>query len=537
MRSTAIRSAAKKNVKITLSAASQFCLPLLPPTISISDRTHAPASFAQQRIWLNEQIHFNQSASTSVALYNITVPLYIKDGTMSIERIRTALMTVVERNHVLRTAVYFDYDKNQIVQEVMPITNERISFCVTHNVQSDVQFDALLVAETNTPFARLDQGLVVRCHLIQMNNKSKHDKYLHKGDIILFAFHHIAFDLISAGHFIIAFGEAYDEPTKVDHKNTLQYIDFTLYELNQLNSSSTIMNETRQFWSTIMNGYQWNDDYSFSFLSQAANKLIVARSGLGHSVKFELDQDIVEEQMRFALVSNISMFQLGVACYFIFLYTLNYSEFNDLCILIPTSSRSLIELKSIIGMFVNLIPYRLKINQENTFPDLIEKVCNLCLKVLEYSHLPYQHIIDYTLDKRPPTIQISFQYESHLSNLSYKSEIDMKMKDVQLGGSKNRYLTHDNGVSLFDLSLTLCHNHQKQTTEGFLECSVDLIDKNTISILTKRFQCLLRHIFTRKTAYDRKDESVSLLRWLLNEEVNEIQMDMFQQMPPINNQG
>jgi hypothetical protein len=63
-----------------------------------------------------------------------------------------------------------------------------------------------------------------------------------------------------------------------------------------------------------------------------------------------------------------------------------------------------------------------------------------------------------------------------------------------------------------------------------------LIDKMTIDTLTIQFQHLCRQVFARKTTY-RKEEPISLLRSLLQQEADDIQTNIFRCLPTINNQG
>jgi hypothetical protein len=536
MRSAAARSVHKKHVTAAACANPNASLSLLPPTINATGQTHAVASFAQQRIWLDEQTHFDRSESAPLSVYNSPLPLYINDGLMSVKRIRLALIDILKWHTVLRTAVYFNYDTGQLEQEVMPVTDERFSFVITHNIQTGAQLDALLKSEYKTPFAQLDRGLVVRCHLIQTGDEVEQQEYLRKGDIILFLFHHIAFDAASTEPFIVAFAQAYHHVIELNAKNELQYIDFSLYEQKQLADPSTAMNRARLFWSTLMNDYHWNGKDTLAMLLQAANKIPATRSGYAHKTKFDLDSDILEEQMCFASMNNVSMFQLGLACYFLFLYSLSYEETNDFCILIPTENRPLVEMKSMIGMFVNVLPYRLKLDGKKSFTDVVQQIHHLCLQIHEHSNLPYQQIIDCMPDKRPPLFQIGFQYESSVSNIAYQGGRSLVFDGAQMSRYEDQYLWHGNDVTVFDLALTISHNHGKRTTEGFFECSTDLIDKMTIDTLTIQFQHLCRQVFARKTTY-RKEEPISLLRSLLQHEADDIQTNIFRCLPTVNNQG
>ncbi|CAF4085243.1 unnamed protein product, partial [Adineta steineri] len=89
------------------------------PEFTISERTEAFASFVQQRIWLHEQLYFH---SSDLSVYNILVPLIIKQGSLSIERIRSILPTLIEQHSVLCTIVRFNPQNNQIEQYIQAAT-------------------------------------------------------------------------------------------------------------------------------------------------------------------------------------------------------------------------------------------------------------------------------------------------------------------------------------------------------------------------------------------------------------------------------
>jgi hypothetical protein len=139
-------------------------------------------------------------------------------------------------------------------------------------------------------------------------------------------------------------------------------------------------------------------------------------------------------------------------------------------------------------------------------------------------------------DKRPPLFQIGFQYESSVSNIAYQGGRSLVFDGAQMSRYEDQYLWHGNDVTVFDLALTISHNHGKRTTEGFFECSTDLIDKMTIDTLTIQFQHLCRQVFARKTTY-RKEEPISLLRSLLQQEADDIQTNIFRCLPTVNKQG
>jgi hypothetical protein len=501
-----------------------------PLTLKVSGRLQAPASFAQQRIWLHEHIYFDHQSS-SLALYNILLPLKIKCGSMSIERIRLAILSMLEKHTVLRTAVRFNDETGQLEQVVQPLSHDLYSFEHTRNVRSTEQLQAMLTAESATNYFDVEQGRVVRCHLIQINQDDQSDQ-LHTGDLLAFTVHHIAFDSASLPLFAMAFVEAYQQYGSRQTPNRApQYIDFTLYEQAQLQSSSA--NQARQFWTALLHGYDWTK--TFLQPTGRAQNASEIRSGRGYAVAFTLKSDIVQAQMDYAASHNISIFQLYLACYYIFMFKLGAGQ--DMCLASTSINRPLPEMKTMIGMFANTIPYRIKLDPNDTFYKFALQVQRLCLSTFEHLHLPYQHILGVQSNERQPTPQAFFHYESLMSTVTYATT-----QELTIGGENNTVLDsyhdrdrgHGNGVSLFDLILAISHSHHAKTTECILECSADLFDdEKDIERLAARFQYMLEQLFLEQN-FDLFTEPINHLSFLLPQEINEIQLTLFTRLPNIN---
>ncbi|CAF4064629.1 unnamed protein product, partial [Adineta steineri] len=157
-------------------------------TIPTSGCSQGAASFAQERIWVDEKFHHNSPMSP--AMHNFVLPLMIKHGSMSIERIRSAIVAVLEQHKILRTAIYFDENRNMLVQAVQSMVNHgAYSFEITANdIQSPDEIADLLRNESVKHFAELEQGLVVRCHLVKVGSDDDTNK-LYPQDLIIFIFH------------------------------------------------------------------------------------------------------------------------------------------------------------------------------------------------------------------------------------------------------------------------------------------------------------------------------------------------------------
>ncbi|CAF1469100.1 unnamed protein product [Adineta steineri] len=502
--------------------------------LTTSGRTEAVASYVQQRIWLHEQLYFQ---SSDLSVYNILVPIIIKKGSLSIERIRSIVLKLIEQHTVLRTAVRFNAQTNQIEQYIQAVTDSICSFKYSRGINTAEQLDRLLTNESVGKHFDIETGRVVNCHIIQQSN-DENDEQLSEGDLIAITFHHIAFDNSSHKPLFEAFKKAC---WTVYHQQSVssvpQYIDFALYEQAMLADTrmDSKMNRARHFWSNLMDGYDWNRIRQL-MLGEAVTKQI--RSGRGFSTTFSVNQYVVDRMMLYASSNNFTMFELSLACYYIFLFKLINDE--DLCVAGNIANRFIQETKDMIGMFVNLAPYRMKMEPNKSFDDLVRKVQQLSTNIIEHGCLPYQHIIN-SYDQRGHQVLPStlFHYESLVSSITQNNTLEATLSDgTVLGIYFDRDRSHGNGTALFDLSFTMTHDHHSRSTECFFDCSADIFQKQAdVDLLANRFQHMLTQLFDSsmndELIYNQLSMPISTLSLILPEEVEEMQEVIFRRLPTI----
>ncbi|CAF1419955.1 unnamed protein product [Adineta steineri] len=507
------------------------------PQLTTSGRIKAVASFVQQRIWLHEQLYFH---SSDLSVYNILTPLIIKQGSLSIERIRSILLTLIEQHSVLRTAVRFNPQSNEIEQYIQAATDDIYSFKHSRGISTLDQLDRLLTNESIGKHFDIESGRVVRCHIIQRSN-DEYDHRLSEGDLVTITFHHISFDNSSLKPFIEAFKKAcWSDRRQQPVLLTPQYIDFTLYEQTMLDDTriDSKMNKARQFWSNVMDGYDWN---RVRQLVPDKTDIQQIRSGRGFSTTFSINQHVVDAMMLYASLNNSTMFALSLACYYAFLFKLMNDD--DLCVAGNIANRFVQETKDMIGMFVNLAPYRTKIEPNKPFDHLLKKVQQLSSNILEHGCLPYQHIIN-SYDQRGHQVLPStlFHYESLMSSVSQSNKAEATTDEGSvLGIYFDRDRSHGNGTALFDLSFTIAHDHQSRSTECFLDCSADIFQNQAdVDLLANRFRHMLAQLFgfsmTDEPMYKQSDMSISKLSLILPEEIEEMQRVIFRRLPTIANE-
>ncbi|CAF1577008.1 unnamed protein product, partial [Adineta steineri] len=362
--------------------------------LMVSGRTDAVASSAQQRIYMHENLYFSAS---DLSIYNRLIPLQITEGSVSIEHVRLSLVSMIKQHTVLRTAIRFNPIRNQIEQNIQPLTDDIYSFQHSQGVSPLEKLDRLLTNESIGKYFDVENGKVLRCHVVQRSPET-HDDSLHEGDLIIFVIHHIAIDLSSVKPFLKAFERACWANEYQQSVLTIpQYIDFALFEqalLADTNAQSK-MNKARRFWANLMHGYNWD---KIQYLVPNEGQIDRLHSGRGYTTAFTINQDVVDSMMLFASTNNVTMFSLSLACYYTFLFKLTNHD-DDFCVVSSAANRPEKEIQDMIGIFVNLLLYRIKIEPNIAFKHLVQQVQQLSSEVLEHASLPYQQIID-SQDKR-----------------------------------------------------------------------------------------------------------------------------------------
>jgi non-ribosomal peptide synthetase component F len=217
------------------------------------------------------------------------------------------------------------------------------------------------------------------------------------------------------------------------------------------------------------------------------------RTGRATSVSFDFGQDLSSEFLVYASLNNISLEHLALSCYYAFLFKLTNGE-RDLCIGMNTPGRYKEELKSIIGMFMNVIPLRCQLDPYWSFQQLVEHVREVMTNSLEYSYFPLQRILaQHPNVSKPAFLDTSFAFHS--------TGNDSTEDEVMIGGSQLYSMpmsiktTENEIMSKFDFSLNIQHDLSTNQLSCTIDASPDLFDATTVGKIGQRFHSMLEQLF------------------------------------------
>ncbi|CAF1527227.1 unnamed protein product, partial [Adineta steineri] len=480
----------------------------------------AIASFAQERIFLDVQVRF----SSDIAIYNELSTLQVVQGSLSFNRLLQAFRYVLNKHRILRTSLIFSNENSSLKQ---CITDIHKTFTITMNQTFENENelrDIIYQTTTNPHLFDLSTGRVFHAeilkHQILLNeHENTSNEFITNSDVLLIAFHHAAFDRSSRSIFLNDLCLAYNTNaiSIEDDDESLQYIDYSIHE------RLIDMTTSREFWDLQLEGYNLE---SRLLLPADQHRLSNDhRSSSASVTQISFDNKISQLFLDYASIHHVTPFQLGLCILYAFLFKLTHGE-NDLCISCLNANRYKTELQNIMGMFVSTLPYRIQLDPQWSFDELVKYVRENCLSILEHSHYPLQHIL--------ANLHINQSNISFLETMYDFITISSHNDELSLDGAifKQVSLERSFEVAKFDFMLMFVYNPMMENSRlSFrLTCSHDLFDETTVTNIGQRLEYCVQQLFSlngNMNAIDICCTSIWKINLILPEETREMEYIIF----------
>lgn len=282
------------------------------------ERDDYPLSFAQQQLWLIDQV---QGASPE---YNFPTA-YELNGELSLPAMQNALNNLVERHNVLRTV--FQLKDEKPVQRIMPAEGVEIHQIDLTDTSASEQPDIVnkLIEEESGKAFDLSRDLMLRCTLIRLA-ETRH--------VVLFTMHHIACDGWSLSLLVKEFVTAYESYLK-DQSNPLpplpvQYSDFAAWQRESMQGG--VLNKDLAYWQKQLADIPVVHSLPLDFPRPANQKFNAKRH-----VK-QVNQTLLEGLQRLGSQHQASLFMVLQSAFALILG--RFSGESDIVIGVPNGGRA-----------------------------------------------------------------------------------------------------------------------------------------------------------------------------------------------------
>jgi hypothetical protein len=421
-----------------------------------------PASLTQETLCSNEHNHLiPESLSTS----NIQLTFILSLGSqLSLRRLNHALTLLITKHRALRTCLTIASDNNTWSQRVLSLDDKIVPMVIGSKAETIEELEAILLQEeTNRNHFDLTTGRVFRCHVIQSSDHNDEDLLLH-GDILLFNFHHAIFDDSSKSIFLLDFKRLYSTGMfDIDDDYMPSLIDYALWERNTINGDRSL---ARNFWEATLNDYENHLQLPYD---RRPSMNTCARSVSSVALKLIACPDS----------AHMTAFQVYLSAYYIFLYKL--TQCQDIIIDTRVNNRPRHEFNHTIGLVDTFLPFRFRLEPEESFSSLIERIKQMSVSAMFYAS-QFNHDSRITKNNLLLDIPVGFQFENIINTI-----------DLTDGCKLVRY-KRCRDAKTQDLSLSIEMNECKQLA-GALVYANDKFDEATATAMARRFETLLHQLF------------------------------------------
>ena len=421
-----------------------------------------PLSFAQQRLWL-----FNQLMPGS-PVHNIHSAMRLK-GRLKVVALEQALNEIIRRHEVLRTT--FAVVDGRPVQTITPplaLPLPMVDLRQLPETEREAESHRLATEEMPLPF-ELNRGPLLRAILLQIDE----EEY-----VLLLTMHHLVSDTWSVGVLIREMATLY-EAFSANKSSPLpelptKYTDFAIRQRQWLQGKA--LEVQLAYWKQQLRG-----DIPMLQLPIDSPRLSV-QTYRSARYSLELPKSLTEALKTLSQREGVTLFITLLAAFKTLLY--RYTAQDDILVCSLSAGRTQAELEGLIGCFVNTLIFRTDLSGNPMFRDLLEQVHEMALEASAHQELPFEMLIEALQPKWNLSHSPFFQVMFTLRN-------DLKQA-LELPGLRVIPLEVDCGTTQFDLALEMV-----EKAEG-LSClfayNSDLFNATTIMRMSRHFQTLLEGI-------------------------------------------
>jgi amino acid adenylation domain-containing protein len=427
-----------------------------------------PLSFAQERMWMAEQLEPGTGA------YNMAVGLAIR-GPLGVPVLARALAGIVARHEALRTR--FLATESGPVQVVEP----RVALGLPV-----VDLSALPEALRPGELKRLS-GEAARHPFDLTTAPLLQTALVHQGradHLLLISMHHIVSDGWSMGVFLQELARLYADfavgGTASLAPLPIQYTDFAHWQREWLQGEA--LEPLLAYWRRRLA----SAPAVLELLADRPRPPVRSLRGASRSrlLPPALHADLKVLSQR----HGVTLFMTLLAAFQVLLS--RYSGQQDILVGTDTANRNRREIEGLIGFFVNNPVLRTDLSGNPTFAELLERVRVTTLEAYAHQDLPFEKLVEELRPERDLSRTPIFQVLFVLQNVP--------LGNLRASGLSFTPLAVESGRCKFDLILMMW-----EIEEGLQETwtySTDLFDEPTIARMSGHLEALLRQAAARPEA-------------------------------------
>nr|CAA06323.1 LchAA protein [Bacillus licheniformis]CAA71582.1 first subunit of lichenysin synthetase [Bacillus licheniformis] len=403
-----------------------------------------PLSLAQQRFFIVSQL---EDAGVG---YNMPAAAML-EGTLDVQRLEAAFQKLIDRHEALRTSfTVVDGEPRQNI-------HQRVQFKI-----EKVKADGKPIEQIAKSFVRrfdLAKAPLMRAGLVRLAD-GRH--------VLLFDMHHLVSDGVSISIILnelaaLYKGEELPEPN-------LHYKDYAFWQRTQAQKG---FQKEEAYWQSVFAG----ELPVLQLITDEPRPSV--QSFEGDRVSAVLPKDMKEKLAVLAEQNGATLYMVMLAAYNMLLA--KYSGQEDVIVGTPAAGRRHSDLEGIIGMFVNTLAIRSKVESGRTFRDFLHDVKKTVIDAFEHQDYPFERLAEKVGASRDLSRHPVFDTMFILQNA---------WEDIPMLGDLHLSIYETNfNIAKFDLTLQAKEEQGELILD--LDYSTKLFKKDTAERMLKAYLHLL----------------------------------------------
>ena len=408
-----------------------------------------PLSFAQQRLWFQEEL------ARGTSTFHIDLGMRL-DGPFNWAALEHTFNEICRRHENLRTSFpVIDGELVQIVHPFSRLSLPRVDLSQLDDAEREAIDAKLAKAALDQPFD-LETGPLVRLAIVRHSDQ-KHS--------VLCVLHHIVGDGWSRGILIREVSALYQafgrgEPSPLAELK-VQYGDFAVWQRERLQGET--LERELTFWKEQLAGAPPLLDLP----TDRPRPPVQTYRGAAES--FALSQELSQRLKALSQKRGTTMFMLLLAAFQTLLY--RYTNEDDIVVGTTVANRERSEIEPLIGFFVNMLAQRADCSGNPPFLELLNQVRETTLRAYAHQTAPFEKLVQELRPKRNlgylPLFQAVFSFHNQPT-----------LTELTLSGLTLSVLQRQVTTSQIDLLLDLYEDIEG--LQGAVQYNADLFDRTTI---------------------------------------------------------
>jgi amino acid adenylation domain-containing protein len=428
----------------------------------LAERIHrtrtAPASFAQERLWLLDRVH---GAGTA---YNLPVMLRVP-GVMDARALERAVGELLRRHESLRT-VFAEADGSP-VQVIAPFGGFVLPV-EEHPGADAAQVRRIAAEEAARPFD-LTTGPLFRARLLRTEPEEH---------VLLLCMHHIVSDGWSIGVMGRELAELYQafrqgRPSPLPEPR-FQYADYAEQQRQRMQGST--LEKQLAYWRERLG------DAPPLLELPTDHPRPAAQSYRGNSYELDMPGGLADRLEALGRGEGATLHMVLLGAFQVLLA--KYGGSDDVVVGSPVAGRTRPATEDLIGFFVNTVALRTDLSGDPTFREVLRRVRATAIGAYSNQDVPFERVVAELRPERSlryaPLVQVMFTLDPPAAS------------GDELPGMKGLALDPESGTSKFDLTLSL--DVRDGGLGGSIEYSTDLFDRGTIERMAVHLRRVLEGI-------------------------------------------